>query len=58
MPKYRYIGPPEHVALIDGRAVPLDEGHIVDIPDGSSPAIWEQVDDKQASQRPKKESAK
>ena len=58
MPKFRYVGPADHVAIIDGRPVALDVDQVVDIPEGSSPDLWQPVADEPAAPRQSKKETK
>lgn len=59
MAKYKWVGPADHVAIIDGRPVALTEGVVLDIPDGSSPDLWQPVTGEKAAPRQvEKESTK
>lgn len=59
MAKYKWVGPADHIAIIDGKPVALTEGVVVDIPAGSSPDLWQPVtEEKAAPRQPKKESTK
>ena len=59
MPKFQWVGPAGHVAIIGGKPVTLTKGVVVDIPKGSSPDLWRPVKDEPAAPRQsKKESTK